>query len=191
MLIAEIRHKLLDLDNIDGTGPDVVQEIRDLLSESKEDLLTADVFGALKYLPRNPYLNAVFHAVARRNPTATYFSTVLKTLKSSTSRLEFDFWPNFPTPMGLKGGMTQPDLMIGNDQILIFVEAKMYSPFGEQQIERELAVGLEAAEERHFFLLLVTPSSVPPRLSFNGRRLKLHEYLAAVVTTGVVPERLA
>ena len=55
MLIAEIRRKLADLEDIDPEEGHVVDQVRTLLRETKEDLLTADVFGMLKYLPRVPY----------------------------------------------------------------------------------------------------------------------------------------
>ena len=63
VLIAEIRRKLLDLETL---APDELtpQRIKDLLRETKEDLLTADVFGALKYLPRDPYLSSVLQELA-------------------------------------------------------------------------------------------------------------------------------
>jgi hypothetical protein len=38
----------------------ILDALREFLSSHKEDLLTADVFGALKYLPRRPYLEALF-----------------------------------------------------------------------------------------------------------------------------------
>ncbi len=49
MLIAEIRRKLPSIEDIDANGPDAMAQIRGLLRETKEDLLTADVFGVLKY----------------------------------------------------------------------------------------------------------------------------------------------
>lgn len=52
MLIAEIRRKLPDIEDIDAHGPDAIAQVRSLLRETKEDLLTADVFGVLKYFPR-------------------------------------------------------------------------------------------------------------------------------------------
>ena len=73
MLIAEIRRKLVDLEDIDPEDFDVVGQIRAILRETKEDLLTSDVFGALKYLPRVPYLDAVLRAIVRRNPHCLTF----------------------------------------------------------------------------------------------------------------------
>ena len=48
MLIAEIRRKLADLEDIDPEEGDVVEQLQILLKETKEDLLTSDVFGLLK-----------------------------------------------------------------------------------------------------------------------------------------------
>jgi len=70
MLIAEIRRKLASLDELDADDPESLDQLRGLLRESQEDLLTADVFGALKYLPRRPYLETMLATLVERNPTS-------------------------------------------------------------------------------------------------------------------------
>jgi hypothetical protein len=73
---------LPNIEDIDADGPDAVAQIRGLLRETKEDLLTADVFGVLKYLPRRPYLESVLTALALRNPVSK-LSWALRNSRSS------------------------------------------------------------------------------------------------------------
>ena len=87
MLIAEIRRKLRDLEDIDA--------------DTKEDVLTADVFGVLKYLPRVPYLRFVMEEIAQQNPTAEEFLEHVDTLIDSLLDVKFHFWPTYPTPARL------------------------------------------------------------------------------------------
>ena len=108
MLIAELRKKLPDFENVD----------------TREDVLTADVFGVLKYLPRTPYLRAVFEAVLDKNPSANEFREHLPTLLKSLNAMRFRFWPTHPTPMGISEGRTEPDVELSTDSTFILIEAK-------------------------------------------------------------------
>ena len=180
MLIAEIRRKLVDLEDIDPEDFDVVGQIRAILRETKEDLLTSDVFGALKYLPRVPYLDAVLRAIVRRNPHCPVFKKCVLESGLHIEALKFSFWPSYATPSGLPGLSTEPDVQIYGPDILLFFEAKLHSAFGELQIERELAVGLEESGDREFFLVIVTPGISPPCIRYRGLKLKVDEYIRAV-----------
>lgn len=177
MFIAEkIRRKLADLEEIDSEEGEVVEQLRAVLRETREDLLTSDMFGVLKYLPRVPYLEAVLRAIVDRNPHAESFRQCVCELGPHVESLNFRFWPSYPTPAGLPGLSTEPDVEVSGTNILIFFEAKLHSGFGEGQVERELAVGLEQSRSREFFLVLVTRSTLPPRMSFQGCRLSIRDY---------------
>ncbi len=180
MLIAEIRRKIADLEDIDPEEVEVVQRVRAMLRETKEDLLTADVFGVLKYLPRAPYLQTVLKAIADRNPHCGGFGKSIQRFDGDLESCDFRFWPSYQTPEGLPGSTTEPDVEISSPDLLMFFEAKLHSGFGQHQVERELAVGLDQAREREFFLVLVTPSIFPPRIGFEGRRLSIQDYLRSV-----------
>jgi hypothetical protein len=162
MLIAELRRKLSDLNEVDASAPDAIERVKKLLRETKEDLLTADVFGILKYLPRFPYLEAVIDMIAERNQSAEEFRRHRSALIERLRDVQFRFWPEHPTPNGISAGRTEPDLEITSPVSFILVEAKLHSGFGKLQVERELAVALEQCEEREAFLLLVTRSSDQP-----------------------------
>lgn len=186
MLIAEIRHKLLDLEDLVETADDPIAQVRTLLDASKEDLLTADVFGAIKYLPRIPYLTAVLRAISERNGSARRFQEHLNPLASCAEQCIFSFWPSYRNPAGMPGELTEPDVELVAPSSLIFFEAKLFSGFGSFQIERQLLIGLEHAKGREFFLVLVTAGRRPPRLRISGKRLAVPDYLQQVAAAGAL-----
>jgi len=187
MLIAEIRRKLPSIEDIDADDPDAIAQIRGLLRETKEDLLTADVFGVLKYLPRRPYLESVLETLAQRNRNSKEFQDALPHIRQNVQDLVFQFWPNYPTPCGLADGRTEPDVQIADDRTLLLFEAKLGSGFGDRQLERELAVAACEANSREFFVVLVTPGSKPPRFRYKTERLQATDYIAAVAATDDLP----
>jgi len=187
MLIAEIRRKLPSIEDIDADDPDAIAQIRGLLRETKEDLLTADVFGVLKYLPRRPYLESVLEALALRNPASKEFQNALPKIRGIVQDLVFHFWPNYPTPGGLADGHTEPDVQISDGRTLLLFEAKLGSAFGDRQLERELAVAVNEARGRECFLVLVTPGTKAPRFVHGGDRLHAVDYLARVAGSGELP----
>lgn len=191
MLIAEIRRKLLDLDDIDPRATDALEQVRRLINESEEDLLTADVFGVLKYLPRSPYLGAVVKAIARLNPSATEYRDHLGTLLNSLLETQFRFWPPYSTPAGISDGGTEPDVELSSRLTFMLVEAKLRSGFGALQVERELAVALTQSAGREAFVLLVTPSSIPPSFSHNDKRRDFANHLLATIQDGALSEEAA
>ena len=117
MLIAEIRRKLIALEDIDPEEGDVVEQLQTLLKETKEDLLTSDVFGSLKYLPRIPYLQTLLNTIGDRNPHAESFKQCIQKVGGDIESFDFHFWPSFPTPMGLTGTTTEPDIQISYHNI--------------------------------------------------------------------------
>jgi len=185
MLIAEIRRKLPSIEDIDADGSDALAQIRGLLRETKEDLLTSDVFGVLKYLPRRPYLESVLATLALRNPASKEFQDALPVIRENVQRMVFQFWPNYPTPVGLADGRTEPDVEIADDRVFLLFEAKLGSAFGDRQLERELAVAAYEASGREFFVVLVTPGIKPPRFRHGTDRLQAADYLEAVAATDV------
>lgn len=188
VLIAELRRKLLDIESIDPNAPDALWRVRHLLQETKEDLLTADVFGALKYLPRRPYLESVFRMAAGRAPESR-LAADLPALLDDLGRMRFEFWPVYSNPVGLAGFTTEPDVEFGGPNTLIFFEAKLHSGFGTLQVARELAVGLEQAGDRGFYLVLVTPHLSPRGFKAGGRRVDFESYVRFHADQGdIAPE---
>lgn len=187
MLIAEIRRKLASIDELDPDDPESLDQLRGLLRESQEDLLTADIFGALKYLPRRPYLETMLATLVERNPASCELRDAWPQLQVGVQNLEFRFWPSYPTPAGLSDGWTEPDVQLADERTLLLFEAKLNSAFGDRQLERELALAATEARGREFFLVLVTPGSRPPRFRIGARRFHAADYLAAVADSDELP----
>ncbi|NNF44127.1 MAG: hypothetical protein HKN62_14000 [Phycisphaerales bacterium] len=179
MLIAEIRRKLSNLETLQPSEL-TADQLRSLLRETKEDLLTADVFGGLKYLPRTPYLTGFLEEIASSNPTATSFHQHVDELKAGLDDLQFVFWPSYATPAGINGAMTEPDVALIGDDALLLIEAKLYSGFGALQVERELAVAIAEARDRPFHVVLVTRHLAPPRFRLNNNRFVFSDYIRSV-----------
>jgi len=177
MLIAELRKKLFNIEELDPEDPESIVNLKNLLKETKEDLLTADVFGAIKYLPRVPYLESVLTEIANRNRGSIAYIKGLPKIISEIHQLKFTFWPIFPTREGLTGSATEPDVEISGPGTLMLFESKLHSAFGEQQVERELAVAMEQGKGKEFFLVLVTPSASLPRFPMDGKNLPFIEYI--------------
>lgn len=150
MFVAELRKKL---QNPDDAAEDETS-LASWMASAREDILTSDVFGALKYLPRRPYTTSVLERIAKANPHAHGFAKHVSGSSAVTG--EFRFWPRYASPAGLGGSTTEPDVEYSTSRCLCFFEMKWGSGFGDHQIERQLLVGLHEAAEREFFLVLVT-----------------------------------
>ncbi len=182
MLIAEIRRKLMDVEDFEADAADSVEQLRSLLSSTKEDLLTADVFGVLKYLPADLYLKPVLCQIAEGQASGS-FARFLNGIDFQAEDFEFRFWPNYPTPKGFPTMATEPDVELAGNSLRILFEAKLYSGFGEFQIPRQLLIGLEQEDGRDFYLVLVTAGLSQPRIRFGGSRLSVTDYLNAVASS--------
>lgn len=176
MLIAEIHKKLADFDDADF-GEGVPSEF---FPSRKEDLLTADVFGAIKYLPREPFLRQVLEGIEERNPVSR-LADVLSQMRFDEDSFTFKFWPRYRTPGEFGGGTTEPDVELLGPGVRFFFEAKLHSGFGDDQVARQLLIGLRrigvCEETKEFFLVLVTSGMNPPRLRWKNRRLEIQDYL--------------
>lgn len=166
MLIAEIRNKLQDLTS-EGLG---AADIKRLLAETKEDLLTADVFGAIKYLPRRIYLAELLRTLLVGVHTQTEIDVLLADVESA----KFRFWPKFRAPVGIPGGSTEPDVVIETGNLLVLFEMKLYAGLGHQQIERQLAIALDHAGKREAFVAVVTNGLRMPRFPGGAQDFKEH-----------------
>lgn len=91
------------------------------LSERREDLLTSDVFGCLRYLPPQEVLVPFLK-------TARSLSGKTLSISSSISAAHYAFWPSL---RALRRAACEPDVVLGletDDGIhLIMIEAKYHS----------------------------------------------------------------
>ena len=96
-----------------------------------EDILTSDVFGALKYLPAD-YLHAWLAKLRDRHPLLT------PALKLAHGFPEVEFWPQLHAAKE-SGNICEPDVVLWWEQLAVVIEAKRASNFevDQLQVERE------------------------------------------------------
>lgn len=117
MSIAEIYGKISDT----GTN----------LSERMEDLLTADVFGCMRYLP-------IGKALLPFLQTACSFHGNIFTIPDKIVQVHYAFWPWLKTPYSIP---CEPDVVLGLETEghcihLVLVEAKYHSGLSSEEDER-------------------------------------------------------
>ena len=105
-----------------------------------EDILTGDFFGALDYLPRQPFLCSFIEWVAAFNTDATQPPCEAVDWEA----VEFIFWPMITG----KDESAEPDVVIVSNRWVLVVEVKLDSGLGADQPWREYCVGREIAEDR-------------------------------------------
>lgn len=118
-----------------------------------EDILTGDFFGALDYLPRQPFLPSFIRWIAEFNADTSQPSCH----DVDWDAVEFIFWPM----LAGDDESAEPDVVIVSNRWVLVVEVKLDSGLGADQPWREYCVGREIAlsrglSEDSVFYLLVT-----------------------------------
>src|SRR5439155_3048710 len=137
MLIADLRGKLHESE-------------RDL--EWREDLLTAAVFGSLRYLPRELFA-AILLRAASKNPGTRLGAVDLSAFATSA---EIALWPNHSIRMGDTLRTVVPDVTLVTSAFAVVVECKLGSRLGEDNTQLAREVSLSAAEGQNGCVLVVT-----------------------------------
>ncbi len=142
MLKAELRAKMFQLD------PDWARV---------EDILTGDFFGALDYLPRDPYLSCFLERVVALNETA-----LLPDLSQiDWSSVALLIWPG----VQLDEEQVEPDVVVVSNRWTIVIEVKLDSGLSVQQPWREYQAGQSIAREHglpsHAVYYLIVARSKP------------------------------
>ncbi|MEM7210309.1 MAG: hypothetical protein AAF479_00235 [Pseudomonadota bacterium] len=105
-----------------------------------EDILTADFFGALDYLPRDTHLARFMEAVAALND-----NLMLPELSATDwNSVEMIFWPR----ESVDGQQVEPDVVVVSSNWTLIVEVKLESGLGYRQPWREYQAGLSLARTR-------------------------------------------
>ena len=97
--------------------------------QDSEDILTGDFFGALDYLPRQPYLREFLERVEHLNERVGWFELD----RVDWEKVEMLFWQRCPG----HDDSTEPDVVLVSNRWVIVVEVKLGSGFGESQPWRE------------------------------------------------------
>lgn len=115
--------------------------------KGREDLLTSNVFSLFKYGDRNVFLKKFLELLE------------ISATEDELNKADFVFWPVF-------ADKTEPDLIITVGEYYLLIEAKLFSPFGKEQldkksqIKREIDEGLkQVGNSENFYFIAVTNDS--------------------------------
>ncbi len=125
-----------------------IAELKGKLSsaiENSEDILTSNVFSFFKYSGRTIFLKEFLYKIG------------INLLDENLISAEFLFWPRYDDN-------TEPDLVIIAGDYYILIEAKYFSGFGEEtvnrksQLSREIKGGILEAKalQKQFVLIAIT-----------------------------------
>lgn len=130
----------------------------------RENVLTAEVFQALDFLPREPFLGRIL-ADAGVN------------INAEALAMEVLCGDRIHPETGIR---IQPDVLLESDDAVILVEAKAIrrGSFQPQQLARNMLIADHLAQGRQAFLLLVLAKEPPIPIKSAGR-LPLDEALRA------------
>lgn len=134
-----------------------------------ENVLTAEVFQALDFLPRDEFLGPVL-----RNAHVADVAGDEGSLQNAAARIEdavVDVLPGdlFVPDLGIQA---QPDVVIASPASYVFVEAKRIhrASFQPEQLAREMLLAATHGEGRQPVLLLVLGEPPPITVKGQGRR---------------------
>jgi hypothetical protein len=131
-----------------------------------ENVLTADVFQALDFLPRSSFFGRIIRSAGGGAQEA--LSRLADQIEDATlSLLPGDILLNDrPSPLNV-----QPDGIIETDDVYCLVEAKRLrrSAFQPEQLAREYVAVLQESGDRDPLLLLVLPEAPPVPIRGHGR----------------------
>lgn len=129
-----------------------------------EDLLTADFFGALDYLPRSTYCqDFLMKLIVGKSRIEVPMDDV------EWDNVEFRFWPR----LNCDREITEPDVLLVSNRWVIVIEAKLEAGWsGKGQPRREYRVGCDVATQQnvpqdHVFYLLVSKHALDIRATFS------------------------
>ncbi|GAH35154.1 unnamed protein product, partial [marine sediment metagenome] len=107
--------------------------------ERMEDILTSNVFSLFKYSTREIFLQGYLNKLG------------FNISNQEANEAEFIFWPRF-------GDNTEPDLVLIVGDYYLLIEAKYFSDFAEDQIQREIRGGEIEAKNygKDFKLIAIT-----------------------------------
>lgn len=158
------------LSDISWEGSLVSKRYRDG-GRGKENVLTAEVFLALEYLPREPFCTAISQAVLSEGKTGIFLE------QGELEGAKFSVFPNGRFELRSSAANHQQaldvqiDAMIETEQSIVFVEAKKIGggSFQEEQLARTYLIALREAGERRARLLIIPGLEPPVRVKNIGK----------------------
>lgn len=156
-----------------------------------ENVLTAEVFTPLDYLPRSQFLGEV---LLRSHGADDARSVIASEIEEARFRLLPD-----EVLIGTEKAKVQPDGFLESTNSLVLLEAKRIrsSSFQNQQLAREVIALLENAGARRPLLFLILGSPPPVRIDGLGHldpaeavAATIAEAIAATGATGIAAEQV-
>ncbi len=144
MLVAELFGKL----SVDNFSLDL------------EDLLTAEVFGSLRYLPPR-YLAAVLKRARAMNPGTVLDGVDVTEL---AARTDVRFWPSLSLREGGAVRLVEPDVTLSTPRLTVVIECKFGAPLDAEQLARELVAAAQVDPGSDVCILAVSASRTRPRM---------------------------
>ncbi|MDO9099767.1 MAG: hypothetical protein Q7V53_03350 [Caldisericota bacterium] len=134
-----------------------------------ENVLTAEVFQALDFLPR-----AAFLAPALRRAKGAPAAVEMLASQAEDAKISILSGDIFLEPLNTRGQSkvyAQPDAVIESPGVFCWVEAKRFgrSSFQIEQLAKEFALTAQCAGKRASLLLLVLPEEPPISVRSHGR----------------------
>lgn len=143
-----------------------------------ENVLTAEAFQALDFLPRSSFLGRIIASLEGGDP---------ETLRLLSEQIEHTTFSLLPGGIFLSEGSSageppleiQPDGILESPSVYCLLEVKRIKPayFQAEQLSREYLTALQEAEDRRPLLLLVLPKPPPVLVKGHGR-MSLREAVA-------------
>jgi len=147
-----------------------------------ENVLTAEVFQALDFLPRTAFLGKVVDSASGATPARSVLASQVE--QAAIGLLPGDvFLTGEP---GRAAVSVQPDAIIEAPGVYCMVEAKRIrrGSFQPDQLAREYVAVVQEAGERQPLLLLVLPTAPPVPIRAHGR-MPVHEAIAGWIDAAV------
>ena len=149
-----------------------------------ENVLSAEVFQALDFLPRAAFLGTIIRSASGHRPT-------LNTVADNVEQLQFRFLPGdyhlgFGGTPERKPMWVQPDGVLTSERIFCLVEAKRIrkSSFQREQLAREYVTTIREAAGKTPLMLLVLSEAPPVSVARHGRIQiadAIHRFLPSVL----------
>lgn len=135
-----------------------------------ENVLTAEVFQALDFLPRTEFLGRIIRS-AECGSRAALEITAQEVEDLTLNLLQGDIYLAEDPPAGKGRLHLQPDGIFESSRVYCMLEAKRIKPgaFQPEQLAREFLAVMKMAKGRTGLLFLVLPEAPPIRVSRHGR----------------------
>lgn len=136
--------------------------------KGRENVLTAETFQALDFLPRTHFLGEIVGSMQGADEARAIMLSEIETVKIDL--LAGDIYLRHDREFQKKI-IVQPDGLLRSDSVLALLEAKRIkrSSFQSEQLARELVAAKKEAKNKVFLLMLITGNEPPYSVDKHGK----------------------